>query len=495
MPSRVNRNIVRVFGAIVIALAAQTAYADECSIAKTNKSCTLTIDRRTPLAPPTIQMYPKQTITVVVKNPYYFERYFLDYSSGQLTLAPDVASNIVNGLLPSVKNLNEFHDKLFELRMNDLANPAAPPPDQCSVENITKGVPTTASDITPQLNTLYTTCLSDFAVRSTSIYLRLEPAVAPDAHPQGPAVVPPDRAALGSISKNDIGPLYNKEVALSNAIAAAKNLDSSTTKPPLSVTQANQVRNWVALGALADAVAKDLSGFSARIDDLSRTPVPGSAACSASDASLCVTLYPVEDPHVNNAKMVTRQVTYAVDALNLIQNAQEGIPDPSKKKTIASITILYGDSRWEASAGTFFSTLSNRSFSIAPVLTNGTVTNKQVTENSLHPTVIPFAAANVRISNDFKRPSWRTAFYWTFAVGINPNTVSTDFGTGPSISWRGLMFSALWHAGHDVRLTQGLYKNQLLDSGFSGSATSQNYWRLDRVALGISVRVPSLTGR
>jgi hypothetical protein len=209
----------------------------------------------------------------------------------------------------------------------------------------------------------------------------------------------------------------------------------------------------------------------------------------------CIRLFSVRDPPVNSAKMVTRQVTYAVDTLNLIQNSQAAIPDPTKKRTIASITIFYGESRWEASAGTFLSTLSDRSFSISPVLTNGTLTNKQVTENALHPTVIPFAAANYRIGSEWTGPKWRTALYWTLAVGINPNTVSTDFGTGPSIAWRGLMLSALWHMGHDVRLSQSLYKNEILDPGFSADATTQNYWRFDRAAIGISVRVPSLTGR
>jgi hypothetical protein len=179
----------------------------------------------------------------------------------------------------------------------------------------------------------------------------------------------------------------------------------------------------------------------------------------------------------------------------LIQNSQQAIPDPTKKRTVASVTIFYGEALWEISAGTFFSTLADRSFSISPVLTNGALTGKRVTENVLHPTVVPFAAANYRIGYDWKTPRWRTAFYWTFAVGINPNTVSTDFGTGPSISWRGLMFSLLWHAGHDTRLTQGLYKNEILPPDSSASATSQNYWRLDRVAFGISVRTPSLTGR
>jgi hypothetical protein len=40
-------------------------------------------------------------------------------------------------------------------------------------------------------------------------------------------------------------------------------------------------------------------------------------------------------------------------------------------------------------------------------------------------------------------------------VGINPNTVSVDFGTGISLSYQALMLSALRHWGHDVRLTAG----------------------------------------
>jgi hypothetical protein len=80
------------------------AYAEECSLAKTNHSCTLTIDRKNPLMPPTIQMYPKQTLTVVVKNPYYFERYFMDFQGGQLALTPDVASSILGSLLTPLQS-------------------------------------------------------------------------------------------------------------------------------------------------------------------------------------------------------------------------------------------------------------------------------------------------------------------------------------------------------------------------------------------------------
>ena len=192
--------------------------------------------------------------------------------------------------------------------------------------------------------------------------------------------------------------------------------------------------------------------------------------------------------------MVTRQVSYSVDALNLISNSSDAIPDPTKKKTLATITVLYGDARWEVSAGTFFSSLANRSFAASPVFTNGVITDVQVTQSVLRPTVVPFAAANIRITDDFPRLRWRSALYWTGAVGVNPNTVSADVASGPSVSWRGLMFSALWHYGHDVRLTQGLHVGESLGVGFKGSLPTQTYWT-SSFALGVSVRVPSLTGR
>lgn len=467
-------------------------YGDECSIAKTNKSCTLTLDRRNPLAPPAIQMYPGQQLTVALENPYFFERYSLDYSSGQVTLNPDVVSSIANGILPSLKGIGEFRNMLD---LTFRAGRPTPPPDHCTADYITAHIPRSPDDINSETDQLLIGCLAAFADRSRQLYLKLEPAVAPDSHPQGTPVPVPDQSTLNGYADTDIPQLLDREMALSVAInATSKNFDTVSpsgvqTLPP---DKAKLVRNWVALSAVADTVAKDLAGYAARITDLKLHPIGGTVACGT---ATCVNLQAIGDPAVDHAKMVVRQVTYNVDALNLVQNTQEGIPDPAKKRIIAAVTVVYGDTRWEVSAGTFFSTLANRSFSISPVITNGVVTSKQVTETVLHPTVVPFGAANVRLSNDFQTPQWRMAAYWTFAVGINPNTVSTDFATGPSLSWRGLMFSALWHVGHDVRLTQGLYKNQILDPSYSGGATTQNYWRLDRIALGISVRVPSLTGR
>lgn len=94
-----------------------------CSLAKTNENCKLVIDRSNPVSPSTVQMYSSQIVVVVIKNPKDYERYFLDYQSGQATLTPDVTSSIVQGFLPSLGKLSEFTAKLI-----GVPPPAAPDP-------------------------------------------------------------------------------------------------------------------------------------------------------------------------------------------------------------------------------------------------------------------------------------------------------------------------------------------------------------------------------
>jgi hypothetical protein len=200
--------------------------------------------------------------------------------------------------------------------------------------------------------------------------------------------------------------------------------------------------------------------------------------------------------------MVTRTITYSLNTLNLVSNFQEAAPDPTKKKLLATVAINFADNakqsvrsafRWEASAGAFFSSLPVRTFSAAPVFTKNVITDKTISQNVLHPTVVPFAAGNYRLTNDLPG-RWKSNLYWTGAVGINPNTVTADFATGLSLSYRALMVSGLCHFGHDLRLTQGLTVGESLGASFNGSVPTQTYWT-ESFALGLSIRVPSLTGR
>jgi len=462
-----------------------TAYAGECSVARTNKSCTLTIDRTNPLAPPTIQMYSGETVTIIVRNPYYFERYFADYQSGQIAVVPDVGATIISGLLTPLAKAAEF---------KALLNVTPEKRIDCSPATIQK-IP--KADVASHAD-LYRQCFAQFAADARTLYHQLEPFAAPDSRVPGggPLTVSPqdmDTAlqAIAASNAPNIKAVCAIEFELSASIAAAAK---DSTDPDLL--------NLSALSAVADAIAKDLFSYAAHIAELPswcaywqphKTNDDGTVDCRGAQPAP-VSLPPIPDPQTGDPKQVTRQVTYNLDALNLLQNSREAVPDPTKKRTLAAITILYGDTRWEPSAGVFFSSLAVRSFAVSPVFTGNTVTDKQITQSVLHPTVVPFAAANYRVSRDFGG-RWRTAVYVTGAVGINPNTTSADFAFGPSISWRTLMFSALMHYGHDVRLTQGLTVGESLGAGFSGSAPpTETYWRR-AYAVGISVRVPPITGR
>jgi hypothetical protein len=328
-----------------------------------------------------------------------------------------------------------------------------------------------------------------------------------------------DDVRLSAIAK-DISAFLKPEFMLSTRISAISGDNGLKTTADLKLRDADAraILELSELQKLADAVANDLLAYSLRIKDVVGSR-EGFEDCSslidfATDEKKqtlkpanCIWITSKPDDDKVYDTMVTRTVTYSLNTLNMVSNSQEAVPDPSKKKLLASVIINFADApvtksgrfpfsalRWEASAGAFFSTLPVRSFSVAPVFTNGAISDKMIAQNILHPTVVPFAGANYRLSNDLGWTRWKSAIYWTGAIGVNPNTVTADFATGLSISYRALMLSGLAHFGHDVRLTQGLQVGQSLGASFNGSLSTQTYWTTS-FALGLSIRIPSLTGR
>jgi hypothetical protein len=470
---------------------AQVQALPECSLSKTNDDCQLTIDRASPLTPPAVQMYSDKTVTVIVKNPKTFERYFLDYQTGQATLSPDIASSIVQGLLPGLGKVNG----LFTTKIYFAPGVAAAPADPCAVPALTTDPlpgPNKVATVVPA----FQKCLEKLAADAVDIYGALEPLVAPDSRtPSGLAEEPDPDAIQGSITD-----FLNSEIAISSRITNIAAIDKIKNTDGFAVLQLSNLQK------IADVVAADLTGYSERITDY-WTFDNGFHDCKTvidvADDSQCIWISSGQDKSKVYRNMVTRTITYSLNTLNLISNSQEAVPDPTKKKLLASIAINFADTtkqsvnsafRWEASAGAFFSSLPVRSFSVAPVFTAGMITDKKIAQNVLHPTVVPFAAGNYRLTNDLKWSRWKSNIYWTGAVGINPNTVTADFATGLSLSWRALMVSGLCHFGHGVRLTQGLTVGESLGAGFNGSIPTQTYWT-ESFAIGLSIRVPSLIGR
>jgi hypothetical protein len=456
----------------------------QCSLSKTNNACKVIIDRMNPVAPSTVQMYSNQTLFTIVKNPKFYERYFLDYQTGQATLSPDVASSIVQGLLP---NLGKF---------GGLAIVGPPPsgPDPCTSPDIT---------LTPQalhvsdLVLPFQKCLAQLATKAIEIYKGLEPAITPDS-------LTPFRTAEDIDTQKiqiQIQEFVSSEVMVSSRISAI----SSNTILKSSDPDGPAIQQLSDLQKMADAVASDLLNFNQRLDDL-KDFHNGSQDCAnlihskpkePTDHVQCVYIVTHPDRDRVYQGMVTKTFTYALDTLNLVSNSQQAATDPTKKKSLATIAINFADRptnfpgspftalRWEASAGVFFSMLPNRSFSVAP---DGTIQ-----DHSPGPTPLPFAAANYRLTGDLPG-RWKSNIYWTAAIGINPNIPTAEYATGFSFAWRALMLSGLCHFGHDIHLTDGVTATTNLGAGFTGTVPTKSYWT-EAFAFGVSVRIPSLTGR
>lgn len=208
-----------------------------------------------------------------------------------------------------------------------------------------------------------------------------------------------------------------------------------------------------------------------------------------------VTIASRQDASAIYNNMVTRTITYSLDTLNLVSYSQQSAPLAANKKALASISINFADRpnkvaglpsgapytalRWEASAGVFFSWLPNRTFTVS---STGTVV-----DNKVRPIPVPFAAANYRLTGDFGG-RWKQNIYMTAAVGVNADNTTAEFGVGPSYSWRMFMVNFFCHFGHDYRYTS------TTPSGSAGNLPTASHWT-EAAALGISVRVPSLTGR
>jgi hypothetical protein len=294
-----------------------------------------------------------------------------------------------------------------------------------------------------------------------------------------------------------------------------------------------------------DSLATDLNAYSKRLSDLKSNPPKFEQVCNKPGKSAddllndeirkragCGVKPPPQDSYsilvaTKDSEIygvsVSRPASFQLNALNLVTNAQAASIDTTKKKTVASVNLNFADSsrwlgvntfRWEGSAGAFFSAIPDRSFAVSTLYyqngasaiapqncpaasTNnpvGTVCDNIVTQKILRPSIVPFTALHYRISPDAKFIPWKTALYMTGAVGYNVNTSSADFAGGLSITWRSIMISPLWHFGHDVELTNGLYLNESLGANFKGTLTTQDYWR-NMFAVGVSLRTSAITGR
>jgi hypothetical protein len=472
-------------------------------------------------------MYSGQKVTIAIKNSFGFESYSLDWSAGQATTPPDLGAAIFTALQGNLKSLDLWQGQERSARE---AFPAVAPM-ACDASKIKAA--TAGDDAT--YGAVIMGCLDELKPIQTdaaNVYSQIQPVIWPTSHPvkyskaataiglpaaEGRAdreweialsceVLGKDRFsdALGNPVQDSEGqpvldfnqqPITCSTASLPVKPGLASRMATVSIKIGSVVSALNPssgplTTNYNVLSALQilqdlkvtlDSTRTDLLSYGQRvaalvIDPPAHVNVVGSI------------------PEVRSTATVIPQVTYNLNALNLVAN-NSSITDSTKKQLVVSITVIYGDVSWETSAGTFFSSLPVRSFAAAPVFVSDAITDKKVTETLVRPLVIPFGAVNYRLSDDWRKPKWRTNWYWTSAVGINPNTVTADFATGPSWAYRALMVSGLWHVGHDIHLTQGVKVGDSLGPSFSGSLPTKTAWTFSSGGIGISIRVPAITGR
>lgn len=236
----------------------------ECSLSRTNKSCKLVIDRANPVAPSTVQMYSNQALIVVVKNPLPFERYFLDFTTGQATLTPDVTSSIAQGLFPNL-------GKAMAAANAFSAYVAPLPTAGCADPNLSTVIGWPAQHgVHDAAISVFAACFSELAKEAISTYQDLEPLVAPDSlTPNSPAAEPDYYRKHRDDILKKIQKYVNSESIVSTKITnMGKDVGKGNTYTGADADDYNWITQLGDFQKIIDAISADLLGYSQRITDL-----------------------------------------------------------------------------------------------------------------------------------------------------------------------------------------------------------------------------------
>jgi hypothetical protein len=536
----------------------------ECSTEKVNDNCTITINRSYPIAFPPIQLRPGKSATIKVVTGLPFEILSLDLQTGQAVVGTDQTAGFLSAALPNLKGLLISQ----QLNTGGAFGFVPPPAPQPSPEaNPVQELRTSIDQEQTKLDK-YLAAAKRFESGATIIYDQLNEVLGPIPPQVIESGRRLSSSRVGQdVPRPWIAQEYSSWVRLMDCEIAGQRCQSqSPPSAENCVAGSQQVWGILVCGtrlvsqlALCpaqtdqqkDLVACEIAQSESNLENLENLSAGDQAALSASirrlkeafaaltadaaaianvDKDLSAYLINVDLSHAyeccsfvgaitdpRNSKRnsqlpntLGRQVVYALNALNQVATSSASVAQTAQKKTVVPITIIYADPKFEVSAGILFSLLPQRSFSNQTVVAQNpgaspTLGDVVISESITRPTAVVFAGGNWRIGRDFLWfGSRRGAVYLTGAVGLNVNNTAAEFGVGPSISWRSLMFSTLYDWGHDQRLTQGefvgeIWCNQSAASGnglipkCSGqppSPSTEKYWR-GAVAFGISVRIPT----
>ena len=494
-----------------------------CSTQIANSDCTLAIDRYFPLTYPSIQMRKKATLHVKLNNSFPFERVALTLTNVPTGTPADQTQNLASSIFPSLKGMNfvQWTGKMVTLDAALLDSGIAP--SATDIQDEIKKFENDLRELNKQLFQLY----AQVGEVNGVIPAECEPAAdrttlnctrdvnIPEGTPkpwlpgefqQWRHLMMCEAAGARCDELDKLQPPFTKLLStvngdlkiLSQICKSPETIDTSTlltsvTCPsPTLVKRDADYNTLQAYQAELTSVSKDLTNLLQNL-----LTYPGPQASSQQEWAIT--------EHGTDPYFVPQPV-YAITVLNQVGSTT--LVSTTAPKSMTTITVFFYEPIFEVSTGVLFSTVPNRTFAnqtkidqVSGVPTSGDV---YIAKTLSRPAIEPFVAANWRIGRDVR---WlgkrRQAVYGTGLLAFNPYVNLLDYGVGFSYSWRSIMFTPMYHAAHDTRLTQGLYTGEVFcnqtaahDSvpKCSGSppAPATEKYLTSAFALGISIRPLSL---
>lgn len=459
-----------------------------CSYTGINGSCTITINRLSPVTPPTIYAKTNAVITVNVVNPSPFEDLTLDWSSTTVVVPPDTLASLlsssVTGVVgkfgvvlsahafagdPTPQILQEQKDLLDTITSRDplaLAKPTLvkinrvlqpPPGDICWAKspelNAWLQTPSWKTDIATVL-----TQAKNEAETSTTDALRVKIAS-----------IDQEIASAVTATTDERNTLKANQKVLTDTLDA--RISSSKT---------------------LDLAAK----FQALIDAIKTIQDHGNGLPGQDTTSGQNTIHDAQPNDKNGQNQV-----WVVNYINKLNPVAKRVSTPgalapdtgtlgsltdSSKQQLVKLTVQFQHSSpLEVTSGLLIPLSPYHSYAKAAVASNGTVTNNVVQQNLTY-TVVPAVFIHF-VAHEFAG-NQRVALFGTVATGYNPASSAVEFGVGPSFGWHSIVFSGLADIGRDTDLRGGFKVGQSLGLNAANPLTG-TIWRV-KPSLAVSVRIP-----
>lgn len=454
-----------------------------CSPVITNGSCTITIDRDSPVSPLPMRMKRGATATLrFTKRP--LDSIQLDVSTSDVA-PPDPVAAIIGAFLPSLAKIEsrvsvfggandtrslKWSDEEFQKAVKVPTNPYAALIERAGLVDAEQI--TAEKKLATSLQTAKAagTQLKAFQSRSVDDWVTTPP---PDRTAAQVKLVDVLRgaAAVGPPGDIAVARALLDEVMNTAARLPAPSPDDRPKYVELMSKLADLTANQAQLEAGARIVSDKLASL-------------GDAAGIIEQLDMTTALEFTKE-FKSSATQTGRTVSIKATAQDVV----------SKTATpLGGATVTWNDSRWEVSAGAIFSELPKRKFENVALVENGLAlrddknsVRTQVRETVTEPMVVPFALAHFRLG-ERSVGGRRLAALVTAGIGVNTSSGTADFSYGASVSYRLLILSLLRHHAQDLILTDGVKPGSELGPSAPAPPT-ERLW-VDRWALGVSLRIP-----